>query len=198
MYGIGADDTIMHIGGCGDSLGTSETACGVIEHFARCEEPDAASSTARSGSATPSTTRSTSIMIAGTGADSGSAFAATTERVELAYRLLDGATVREDLIIPPGGQPNSTMFNRSLRLAWDGFADPAHTSSRSVNRIQPSQDVSPAPSAYICPCPLTNPLIQVRHLCLRVLPLRAGQWRPAHFLCSDFRSRIFLFPFPRN
>ncbi|GAA5956430.1 hypothetical protein JCM8115_001719 [Rhodotorula mucilaginosa] len=91
MHGIGADDTIMHIGGCGDSLGTSETACGVIEHFARCEEPDAASSTARSGSATPSTTRSTSLVIVGPGAARGSALAATTERVELAHRLGDDA-----------------------------------------------------------------------------------------------------------
>lgn len=97
MYGIGADDTIMHIGACGDSLGTSDAACGVIEHFAHCEEPDVASSTARSGSATPSTTRSTSLMIVGTGAGRGSALAATAERVELAHRLGDDAIVSEGL-----------------------------------------------------------------------------------------------------
>lgn len=97
MYGMGADDTIMHIGGCGDSLGTSDTAYGVIEHFAQCEEPDAASSIARSGSAAPATTRSTLLMIVGTSAGRGSALAATLRRVELAHRLVGSALVQRGL-----------------------------------------------------------------------------------------------------
>ena len=155
MHGIGADDTIMHIGGCGDSLGTSETACGVIEHFARCEEPDAASSTARSGSATPSTTRSTSLVIVGPGAARGSALAATTERVELAHRLGDDAIVSEGLWNPSWAAGAQTYPTGVCALIGTVLLT-LHT-PLPARSTESSQDVSPAPSAYICPCPLTNP-----------------------------------------
>lgn len=70
-------------------------------------------------------------------------------------------------------QSNLNMFNKSLRLAWDGFADPAHASSRSVSRIQPSQDVSLSPSIHAPKSPAN-----------RMHKHRCGIFAYASFLCE--------------